>query len=177
MQKKPLAAVATGLVGAMASGLAVSLLAWPTAPGDQPTLAKREEDGPDIVLVSDDDDDDDDEDTTGVSRTGNSRDDSRTGARSGRDDSRSGRQARDWTHDGAGPLKRDFSANRTNDRSRNNTSSGNSGDRSRTGARSGRDDSRSNRARRDWTHDGAGPMKRDWSANRTNDRSRNNTRG
>jgi hypothetical protein len=82
---------------------------------------KREDDTPDIVLMSDDDDDDD---TTGVSRTGNSGDRSRTGVRSGRDDSRSSRARRDWTHDGAGPWKRDWSANRTNDRSRHNSRRG-----------------------------------------------------
>jgi hypothetical protein len=120
MQKKPLVAAATGLVGLTASGLAVSLLAWPAATGEQPVLAKREEDTPDIVLMSDDDDDDDD-DTTSVSRTGNSGDRSRTGARSGRDDSRSNRARKDWTHDGPGAKKRDWSANRTNDRSRHNT--------------------------------------------------------
>ncbi|MFC5730490.1 MULTISPECIES: hypothetical protein [Nocardioides] len=174
MKRKPLMATVTGTAGLIASGLTVSLLAWPAEPGQQQLALKREEDTPDIALVSDDDDDDDD--TTGVSRSGNSGDASRTGAGSGRDDSRSGRAVRDWTHDGAGPLKRDWSADRTNDRSRNNSCTGNSGDRSRSGARSGRDDSRSGRAVRDWTHDGAGPLKRDWSANRTNDRSRNNSR-
>lgn len=133
MRKKPVVVAASGLVGLMASGLTVSLLAWPSEAGTQDLAVKREEDTPDIVLVNDDDDDDTRDDSvraraaadtdtrTGVSRSGNSGDRSRTGARSGRDDSRSGRAVRDWTHDGVGPVKRDWSANRTNDRSRNNT--------------------------------------------------------
>ncbi len=134
MRKKPVVVAASGLVGLMASGLTVSLLAWPSEAGTQDLAVKREEDTPDIVLVNDDDDDDDTRDDTlraraaadtdtnsRISRSGNSGDRSRTGARSGRDDSRSGRAVRDWTHDGAGPMKRDWSANRTNDRSRNNT--------------------------------------------------------
>lgn len=133
MRKKPVVVAASGLVGLMASGLTVSLLAWPSQAGAHDLAVKREEDTPDIVLVNDDDDGDTRDDTvraraaadtdtrSRISRTGNSGDRSRTGARSGRDDSRSGRAVRDWTHDGAGPLKRDWSANRTNDRSRNNT--------------------------------------------------------
>ena len=132
MHKKPLVATATGLVGLMASGLTVSLLAFPSDASDRQMALKREEDTPDIVLVSDDDEDDDDRsgrvvardaDTSRsrASRSGNSGDRSRTGARSGRDDSRSGRAGRDWTDDGKGPKKRDWSANRTNDRSRHNT--------------------------------------------------------
>lgn len=134
MRKKPVVVAASGLVGLMASGLTVSLLAWPSEAGTHDLAVKRDEDTPDIVLVNDDDDDDDARDDTvraraaadtdtnsRISRSGNSGDRSRTGARSGRDDSRSGRAVRDWTHDGAGPMKRDWSANRTNDRSRNNT--------------------------------------------------------
>lgn len=133
MSKKPVVVAASSLVGLMASGLTVSLLAWPSEAGTHDLAVKREEDTPDIVLVTDDDDDDPRDDTvraraaadtathSRISRTGNSGDRSRTGARSGRDDSRSGRAVRDWTHDGAGPAKRDWSANRTNDRSRNNT--------------------------------------------------------
>lgn len=133
--KKPLVAAATAMVGVMTSGLTVSLLAWPADAGQQDLAFKREQDTPDIVLVSDDDDDD----ATGddvrlraadtntntrsrVSRSRNTgRDASRTGARSGRDDSRSGRAVRDWTHDGPGKWKRDWSANKTNDRSRHNS--------------------------------------------------------
>lgn len=143
MKKKPIAAVATGLVGLMASGLTVSLLAWPADAGsgsDGDLAVKREEDTPDVVLVVEDDDDDPADalrarqvaDThtgtkaqtrtdTRVTRTDNSRDHTRTGARSGRDDSRSGRAVRDWTQDGPGPKVRDWSRNHTNDRSRHNT--------------------------------------------------------
>ncbi|AIY18073.1 hypothetical protein GUY44_24545 [Pimelobacter simplex] len=146
MKKKPVVAAATGLVGLMASGLTISLLAWPadagSASGSDGNLAvKREEDTPDVVLVVDDDDDDpadalrarqgaDTNTNTRATRTratqatkatGNSRDNTRTGARSGRDDSRSGRAVRDWTQDGPGPKVRDWSRNHTNDRSRHNT--------------------------------------------------------
>ncbi len=129
--KKPLVATVTGMVGVMASGLTVSLLAFPAATGQKDLAFKREQDTPDIVLVSDEDDDVTDDnirlraaDTNSrsrISRTGNSGDRSRTGARSGRDDSRSGRAVRDWTNDGPGKWKRDWSANKTNDRTRHNS--------------------------------------------------------
>lgn len=136
MKKKPVVVAATGMVGLMASGLTISLLAWPSDAGNQQLAMKREEDTPDIVLVADDDEDDATDDVrarasadtnTRASNTRSRisrdtrRDRSRTGARSGRDDSRSGRKVRDWTTDGPGLKKRDWSANRTNDRSRNNT--------------------------------------------------------
>lgn len=133
--KKPLVAAATGMVGLMTAGLTVSLLAFPADAGQKDLAFKREQDTPDIVLVNEDDDDDDDRtdddvraraaaDTnsrSAISRSGNSGDRSRTGARSGRDDSRSGRAVRDWTHDGPGKMKRDWSANKTNDRTRHNS--------------------------------------------------------
>lgn len=137
--KKTLVMAGTGVAGLVASGLAVSLLAFPADAGENDLAFKREQDTPDIVLVSDDDDDDpddrrqarQDDDTntaatvntanTRTANTGNSRDRSRTGARSGRDDSRSNREVRDWTKDGPGGKKRDWSRNHTNDRSRHNT--------------------------------------------------------
>lgn len=132
MSKKPIAAAGTGVVGLLGAGLAVSLLAWPTSTANASDVAvKRDEDTPDIVLVSDDDDDDATDNTvrardltdtrSRASRTGNSGDRSRTGARSGRDDSRSGRAVRDWTDDGPGRNNRDWTVNHTNDRSRHNT--------------------------------------------------------
>lgn len=134
--KKPLVAAATAMVGLMTAGLTVSLLALPADAGKADVAFKREQDTPDIVLVDEDDDDDD--------RT---------------DDDVRVRAAAD-----------------TNSRSRSSNSGNTRGDHSRTGARSGRDDSRSGRAVRDWTHDGPGKMKRDWSANKTNDRTRHNSR-
>ena len=77
-----------------------------------------------VVAMGDDDDGDDDSnsrsgytsgvdsnDGTGSGHTGVSRD---------RDRSR-GDKTRDWTRDGKGGIKRDFSAGHTNDRSRNDT--------------------------------------------------------
>jgi hypothetical protein len=60
-----------------------------------------------------------------------------------------------------------------------NTSTGagtNTNDNTRTGARSGRDRSWA-KQRKDLTRDGAGERRVDWSQNKTNDRSRHNTRG
>ena len=122
-----------GLAGLVTTGLLALPLSSATA-GDQ--LLKRDEDTPDVVLVSDDDDDDtfrnarsaasdntnsrdNDTRTRAGAHTG-SRDNSRTGNRSGRDNSYS-KQKRDWTTDGPGKRKIDWSQNHTNDRSRNNT--------------------------------------------------------
>jgi hypothetical protein len=66
----------------------------------------------------------------------------------------------------------------TNDRSRNTGFSRSTGDNTRsnfTRVSRDRDKSRSDKTR-DWTRDG-GDRTRDWSQNRTNDRSRNDTRG
>jgi hypothetical protein len=125
--------VLSGLVTAGLLALPVTSVA--TAAGDA-ELAKRDDDGTELVLVSDDDVDDDDtglrkagtqtrtRSRSRVSRTNTGRDGdgtrTRTGANSGRDNSRP-RVQRDWTQDGAGPAKRDWSQNRTNDRSRKNT--------------------------------------------------------
>ncbi|SDO17726.1 hypothetical protein SAMN05192576_3561 [Nocardioides szechwanensis] len=49
-------------------------------------------------------------------------------------------------------------------------------DDTNTGARSGRDQSRAKQVK-DLTTDGAGAQRVDWSQNKTNDRSRHNTRG
>ena len=137
--RKPLLVAVSGLAGVTATGLAVSLLAWPAQAGDAQAAFKREQDTPDVVLVADDDEpdegaddiraraDDDtrptrtDRNTDRNTRTGNTRADrSRTGTRSGRDNSRTGRAKADWTRDG-GDRTRDWTANSTNDRSRNNT--------------------------------------------------------
>jgi hypothetical protein len=111
------------------SGLVtVGLLALPTSTAtsaDDPRYAKREDDAPELVLV--DDDDDDDSNSRSRSNTGSSV--SRTDHTNSvftkvsrdRDYSR-GDKTRDWTRDGKNKkLKRDWSANSTNDRSRNDT--------------------------------------------------------
>ena len=130
--KKPLMVSMSALAATTAAGAVISVLAWPAQADDTAPLAfKREQDNPDVVLVADDDPDDD---PTGVdtgtntstgTNTGkatNTRsDDSRTGARSGRDDSRTGDAMRDWTNDGPGPKVRDWTRNDTNDNSRHNT--------------------------------------------------------
>jgi hypothetical protein len=116
----------TGLLG-------LGLLAVPTtvfATGDDPTaFVKREDQDSSLVLVADDDLDDPDGTGDGVTRTR-----TRTGAsRNTHDGTRSnftavsrdrdlsrGDKTRDWTRDG-GDRTRDHSANRTNDRSRNDS--------------------------------------------------------
>jgi hypothetical protein len=93
--------------------------------------AKRDEDTVELVLVADDDDDDDTNDPNTVDDTDdfswdgpsvNTNDNTRsnfTAVSRDRDVSR-GDKTRDWTWD-SGKKKRDWSANKTNDRSRNDT--------------------------------------------------------
>ncbi|NYG55593.1 hypothetical protein [Nocardioides perillae] len=119
--KKIASASVLGLTGLVTVGL-LSLQA-PSVSAD-PELAKREDDTPELVLVADDDDDDTNDQTrsrnTGVSRsTGDGTRSNFTRVSRDRDLSRSDK-TRDFTRDG-GKLKRDWSANRTNDRSRNDT--------------------------------------------------------
>lgn len=108
-----------GLSGLVAAGL---LAFTQSATAADLTYLKRDE-LPDVVTVAEDDDDLDpmQRDDTSRSRSGNSGDNSRTGDRSGKDDSRSGRRVKDWTGDNTNTRKRDWSANQTNDRSRHNT--------------------------------------------------------
>jgi hypothetical protein len=118
--------LSTGLIG-VAGLVTVGLISLqaPTMSanaGDQ--FAKREDETPELVLVADDDDADSNDDTsrfTGYSRSTND------GTRSNftrvsrdRDLSRSDK-TRDWTYDGVGPKKRDWSGGRTNDSSRNDS--------------------------------------------------------
>lgn len=122
MKINPLRIMTLGLAGLVASGL-IAFQSSASAVVDQSAL-KRDEDSADVVLADDEDDDDTNRparDTNTNTRSGNSRDDSRTGGASGRDDSRSGRQVKDWTGDNTNTRKRDWSQNHTNDRSRNNT--------------------------------------------------------
>lgn len=128
MKTTTLRAGTMGVAGLVTAGLLAFPLGAASAGTDDRGL-KRDDDTPDLVLVSDDDDDDD----TGLGKRGGtntntntggtrtrSRDNTRTGANSGRDRSRA--QARkDWTRDGAGRNRVDWSQNRTNDRSRHNT--------------------------------------------------------
>jgi hypothetical protein len=110
--------------------------------GDDQAYAKREDNAKEWVLAADDDDDGDDDglragtntNTNTKSRvsrgTNHSREDSgrsgdntnSRGSRVSRDrDHSRGDKSRDWTRDGKGGATRDFSANMTNDRSRNDT--------------------------------------------------------
>jgi hypothetical protein len=109
---------------AIALGLPLAGLATAKSGADDGTKAaiKREDDA--APLVTADDDDDDGDDTGGnTDRTGKSRD--RTNSRHtavSRDRDRSrGDLTRDKTRDGKGGKKRDWSQNRTNDGSRNDT--------------------------------------------------------
>lgn len=115
-----------GVAGLVTTGLLALPIAAATAGDDQ--LLKRDDDTPDVVLVDDNDDDDDTglakrdgtNTNTGTSAGTNTNDNTRTGARSGRD--RSWNKVRkDYTRDGAGERRVDWSQNKTNDRSRHNT--------------------------------------------------------
>ena len=119
-----------GSVLGLAGLVGVGLLAFPlssVATDRDAAILKRDEQGTDLVLVADDDDDDsndtsnDNKDTnTGFSNSTNDNTRSNfTKVSRDRDLSRSDK-TRDWTRDG-GTLTRDWSANRTNDRSRNDT--------------------------------------------------------
>jgi hypothetical protein len=114
-----------GLAGVVSVGL-LSLQAPGVVAQDGDQFVKREEEVAELELVDDDDDDRDSNsnDTsrfTGFSRS--TRDHTRsnfTRVSRDRDWSRSDK-TRDWTDDGHGPKKRDWSALKTNDRSRNDT--------------------------------------------------------
>ena len=126
--KKIVSTALLALVGLVAVGLLSLQTAGTSQANDE--VSKRDDDTPDLVLVADDDDDDTNDNTkntgtntrnTGVSRNTNDNTNSRfTAVSRDRDLSRSDK-TRDWTRDGKGGLKRDWSANTTNDRSRNDT--------------------------------------------------------
>lgn len=116
----------------LAGLVAIGLISFPVSSaaadraGDD-AFAKRDDDAPSLVLVDDDDDDDTNaKDQTRTRTRTQAGDDTRTndntgtGTRTGRDNSRE-RKVKDWTTDGPGDRKRDWSVNHTNDRSRHNT--------------------------------------------------------
>lgn len=121
-----LSAGTLGLAGLVTAGLLAMPATATSAGAADDQYLKRDDDTPDIVLVADDDDDDDTNarDNTNTNTQGQTRtrtnDNTGTGAATGRDKSRE-RLQRDFTQDGPGAQKRDFSARHTNDRSRNNT--------------------------------------------------------
>ena len=121
-----------GLAGLVTTGLLTFQITAASAGTDDQGL-KRDDDTPDVVVVTDDDDDDDtglgkrhhtNTNTSGGTQTRtrgtHTNDQTRTGRASGRDHSRD-RVVKDWTHDGAGKVRVDWSQNHTNDRSRHNT--------------------------------------------------------
>jgi hypothetical protein len=113
-----------GLAGLVTVGL-ISLKAPTMSAGVGDEYAKREDETPELVLV-DDDDDADSNDTSRSAFTGYSRatgDSTRSNfTRVSRDrDLSSSDKTRDWTYDGVGPKKRDWSGGRTNDSSRNDS--------------------------------------------------------
>lgn len=126
MKMNPLPIAGFGLAGLLAAGVLV-LPATAGAKAPEP-FAKRNDDLREVTLVVEDDTDDLDDDRLqrdtrsrdDNTRTGRSRSNSRTGSRSGRDNSIN-RGGKDWTRDGKGPKVRDWSRNQTNDRSRHNT--------------------------------------------------------
>ena len=109
------------LVFAILAGLPAQIAL--SGSGDEVVLKKE-----DFREVAAMDDDDDDGDSNSRSRSGytsgaNSNDGTGSGYTSvSRDRDRSrGDKTRDWTRDGNGGIKRDFSGGHTNDRSRNDT--------------------------------------------------------
>lgn len=126
MRTNPLTVGTIGIAGLVAAGA----LAFPvtTAFADSDAV-KRDEDTADVVLADDDDEDDTNgKDTTtgGGTNTGASRS-TNDGTRSNftpvsrdKDKSRSDK-TKDFTKDGPGGKKRDWSQNQTNDSSRNDT--------------------------------------------------------
>jgi hypothetical protein len=126
------------LATTVGAGLVVVGVGAANAGSDDQVYGKREDGAKEWVLTADDDDDNGRDGTntrtrsrskasggTQHSRESSGRSGDRTGSRhSGasrdRDHSR-GDKSRDWTRDGKGSAKRDFSANLTNDRSRNDT--------------------------------------------------------
>lgn len=124
--KKLLPIGTLGLAGLVGAGLMALPGTTVAASVDDEAAIKREDSATELVLVSDDDDDDGADDT-GNTNTGASLSTS-DGTRSNftavsrdRDLSRSDK-TKDFTFDGAGDTRtRDWTANRTNDRSRNDT--------------------------------------------------------
>jgi hypothetical protein len=118
--------LARGAIFMLAALFALATLGVAYAAGNRTSddfVAKRENDGTELVAVDDDDDGDDDptsnsfssgvdsNDRTGSGHTPVSRDRDRS-----RDD-----KTRDRTRDGAGGPRRDWSGGHTNDRSRNDS--------------------------------------------------------
>ena len=112
-----------GIAGLVTTGLLALPIAAFAADGDQAT--KRDEDGADVVLVADEDDDDTngDSDSTNSGASRSTNDSTRSNFTDvSRDKDRSrGDKTRDKTQDGPGGTKRDWSGNKTNDRSRNDS--------------------------------------------------------
>ena len=127
MRTNPLAVGTLGIAGLVAAGA----LAFPAATAFADDAAKRDEDTPDVVLTADDDDDDTNatnsgDDSGNDTNTGNSVS-TNDGTRSNftpvsrdRDLSRSD-TTKDFTKDGPGGKKRDWSGGQTNDNSRNDS--------------------------------------------------------
>jgi hypothetical protein len=131
------------LATSVAAGLVVVGVGAANANDDDQAYAKRDDHASEWVVVADDDDDggDDDYGLKGTNTGTNTGTNANTGTRHSREDSgRSGDRtgsnrtavsrdrdhswgdkSRDWTHDGPGGGTRDFSANLTNDHSRNDT--------------------------------------------------------
>ena len=124
--KKLLPLGTLGLAGLVGAGLLAMPGATVAAGLDDEVATKREDGVTELVLVDDDDDDDTADDTasrnTGLSRSTNDHTRSNfTRVSRDRDLSRSDK-TRDFTFDGPGATRtRDWTAQRTNDRSRNDT--------------------------------------------------------
>lgn len=119
-----------GIAGFVSIGL-LSLQTTTVNAGIDDQVVKREDDTAELVLVDDDDDADSNDNSadtnsrnTGSSRaTGDNTRSNFTAVSRDRDLSRSDK-TRDKTRDGKGGKKRDWSANKTNDNSRNDSRGG-----------------------------------------------------
>jgi len=123
--KKLLPIGTLGLAGLVGAGLLTLPGTTVAADIGDEAVTKREEGVAELVLVDDDDDDDSADNSrsrfTGFSRsTGDNTRSNFTRVSRDRDLSRSDK-TRDKTYDGPGPRTRDWTANRTNDRSRNDS--------------------------------------------------------
>lgn len=123
--KKLLPIGTLGLAGLVGAGLMALPGTTVAASVDEEAAIKREDSATELVLVSDDDDDDDTGNTntnTGASLSTNDGTRSNfTAVSRDRDLSRSDK-TKDFTFDGPGDTRTlDLTANRTNDRSRNDT--------------------------------------------------------
>lgn len=183
-----------GVAGLVTAGLV--MLPVTSATGAQDTAVKRDENSAEVVLVTDDDDDTAGTDTntmatdtdsatntamtTAGGATASANTDTGMTDTAGTDTGTATNTAITGTDDVTDTLNTETNTgtNTGNTNTGTGTHSGDQNDPTNsqlTTMSHDRDKSRGDKTR-DWTSDGAGAQKIDWSANKTNDRSRNDTR-